>query len=136
AMASLVGSLADLLEAGAPLPKAIELAGRSSGHAHFQHVAKQLTRHLHEGHASLAQSPHAASLPGNVMLAIEPADHASPNITLLRELAAVYRDRASERTEWTSGLLGAFAVLVVGIVVAIVVVALFAPMVELTTGLT
>lgn len=134
AMASLVGSLAELLEAGVPLPESLELAGRGSTHRHYQRVSQQLGLYLRQGHRALQQSPYARSLPDNVILALQPAG-APPNTALLRELAAIYRERAIERTEWSSGLLGAFAVFAVGMVVAVVVVALFLPLVQLTGAL-
>ena len=136
AMASLTGLLADLIANGVPLAESLELAGRGCGHRHFEHVALSLANQHRQGLVSLAQSPVAASLPSNVIDALQPSDGSPPRPKLLRELSTIYAERAVQRTEWSTGVVGAFAVLMVGLVVAFIVIALFMPLVSLISGLT
>ncbi len=135
AMASLTGLLADLLANNVPLADALELAGRGCGHRHFEHVALSLADQHRKGFVSLAQSPVAACLPSNMIDALQPSDGSPPRSKLLRELSTIYAERAVQRTEWSTGVVGAFAVLLVGFVVTFVVIALFMPLVSITFSL-
>ncbi len=135
AMASFTGLLADLLASGRPLPDSLELAGRGCGHAHFKNSALRLAQFHRRGLYRLSQSPDAKSFPRNLIDAVEPIDGSAPRTTLLRELAAIYGERAIERTEWSAGLVGAITVFIVGLVIGFVVIALFMPLVSLISGL-
>ncbi len=136
AMATFSGLLADLLANNVPLAESLELAGRGCGHRHFEHVALSLADEHRKGDISLTQSPVARCLPSNLIDALQPSDGSPPRSKLVRELSMIYAERAVQRTEWSTGVIGAFAVLMVGLVVAFIVIALFMPLVSLVSGLT
>ncbi len=135
AMASFAGLLADLLASEVSLAESLELAGLGCGHAHFRNSALRLAQFHRRGQYRLSQSPDAHAFPQNLIEAIDPADGTPPRTSLVRELAAMYGERAIERTEWSTGFVGVIAVFAVGIVIAFMVIALFMPLVSLVSGL-
>ncbi len=135
AMASFTEMLAHLLGAGISLPAALEDAAQACGHNHLATVGKQLAEHLRMGNESLLTARAATYLPGNVLAALQPFENAPPNLSWLRDLSVLYEERVTARTEWAGGAIGVLGVLVVGLLVAFIVVALFMPLVELISGL-
>ena len=67
--------------------------------------------------------------------ALEPEPGGQPNVALLRELSAIYGDRAGQRIDWTTGAITQFAILAIGIAVGFVVIAMFSPLVSLVSAL-
>ncbi|MGI9470048.1 MAG: type II secretion system F family protein [Rubripirellula sp.] len=132
AMSSLTGRLAELLSIGISIPDALWIAGQGCRHHHFQLVAQQLARDAHVGRVS--DSPVAHNLPANVLAAIQGTD-GTPNVPLLRELATMYGERVTERVDWSTSVVAQFAIIAIGISVGFVVIALFAPLVSLVSGL-
>ena len=133
AMASLARQLAELISIDVSLPDALWIAGRNSGHHFFQGVTAELARDAHRG--QLAESPVARTMPANLIHALQAGPDGQPSVPLLRELATIYGDRVADREDWSSGAVAQFALVLVGIVVAFFVVALFMPLVSLVYAL-
>lgn len=136
AMASLVSQLTDLLSIGVALPDALWLAGEGCGHRFYQRAAEDLARHAHDSDQPLQQCPSAGVLPGNVIHALSAGPDGSPHLPLLHELGVMYSDNASHRTSWMTGAVAQISIVLIGLAVGFVVLALFAPMVSLISGLT
>lgn len=134
-MSSLTSQLAELLSIDLSLSDALWVAGQSCQHYHFRNVTEQLSRDAHDNVKSLRDSPVAHNLPVNVIHALETGPGDQPNIKLLRELSAMYGDRASQRMDWSSGALAQLAIVMVGLVVGYVVIALFMPLVSMVSSL-
>lgn len=134
-MSSLTSQLAELLSIELSLSDALWLAGQSCQHYHFRNVAEQLARDAYDSGGSLKASPVAHNLPANVIHALEAAPGGQPNIKLLRELSAMYGDRASQRIDWSGGVLAQLAIVGVGLVVGYVVIAMFMPMIFMVSSL-
>jgi type IV pilus assembly protein PilC len=135
AMSSLTRRLAELLSIDVPLTDALCLAGQGCGHYHYRAVAEQLARHVHGGGVPLSHCAVAHSLPANVIYALEAGKDGRPNVALLRELSAMYGDRAAQRIDWSSGAIGPIAIVVLGITVGFIVIALFLPLVTLISSI-
>lgn len=78
----------------------------------------------------------ADRFPANFLFAL--SRHAAgerSGVELLSGLASLYRRRAASRVESASGLLGVFGIVILGFVVGLVVIALFAPLVSLVSAL-
>jgi type IV pilus assembly protein PilC len=133
AMSSLTRQLAELLSINVSLPDALWIAGHNSGHHFFQGVTAELARDAHRG--QLAESPVARTMPANLIHALQAGPDGQPSVPLLRELATIYSDRVADRVDWSSGAIAQLALVLVGIVVAFFVIALFMPMVSLISGL-
>ncbi|EMI21897.1 MSHA biogenesis protein MshG [Rhodopirellula maiorica SM1] len=136
AMAKLVSQLAEMLEMGASLPESLWFAGQTCGNRHLRNLAVQLANHVNQGSLPLRESSVAHQLPANVIDALSVAPDAKPNTILLHEISAMYRQRASSRVNWFSGIASPLATLAVAAVVAFVVFSLFTPLVSLVSGLT
>lgn len=135
AMSSLTGRLAELLSIDLPLADALWLAGQGCGHNYYRSLAERLARAVHQGGQPLRRSLAAHSFPANVIYALEPGQGGRPNLALLRELSVMYGDRAAQRVDWSSGAVAPMAIVILGLTVAFVVIALFAPLISLINGL-
>ncbi len=135
AMASFTGLLSDLLSSDVPLAEALSLAGRGCGNAYYQSTAQRLGERLAHGDVLLRETSESKSFPANVIEALQPTQGGPPNTSLLDALSTIYSERATRRTDWAGAMVGAFALLFVGIIVAFVVLSLFMPMVSLISGL-
>lgn len=135
AMASLTGSLADLLADGVPLASALDLAGQSCGNQYYERVAMSLAEHHRRGSVTFAHTVLAKSLPRNVIDALQPPDGSAPRVALLRELSTLYAERTAERTQSSAEILSVLSVFIVGLIVAFIIIALFMPLSSLISGL-
>jgi type II secretory pathway component PulF len=131
AMASFIRRLAELLQAGFPLPMSLRLAGRASGRGRLKREAMSLAEKTESG----AEKPWSSKFPPTLLYALRAGPGGGPNIRLLQELAELYAERVRARFDWSSGFVPQLAILAVGFVVAIVVLALYLPLVELVNGL-
>ena len=135
-MATFVRRLAESLNTGLPLPTALRLAGQSSGTPWLLRESSALAQGLESGRADDHRPPWAVSLPASVVYALRAGPESEPNVRLLQEMAEIYAERVRNRFDWSTGFLPQISILVVGLVVAMVVIALFIPLVELINGLT
>jgi type IV pilus assembly protein PilC len=134
AMARFTGTLTDLLQLEAPLPDALRIAGRATQHYHFKRVAERLAADIARNQAP-SSSAVAHNLPQNVLRALSLGADGRPNLPLLAELSQLYSDRVDERFDWSAQLVGPTAILSIGVVVGFVVIALFAPLVNMVSAL-
>ncbi len=134
-MATFVRRLAESLNTGLPLPTALRLAVPSSGKPWLRRQAAALARGLETGRDDNGRPPWATSLPPSVVYALRAGADGGPNVRLLQEIAEIYAERVRNRFDWSTGLLPRLLILVVGFVVAMVVLALFLPLLELINGL-
>jgi hypothetical protein len=56
-------------------------------------------------------------------------------LRLLRTLAQCHNDLAAPRTAWAAGVAGPVTILILGALVGLIAIALFLPLVKITTGL-
>ena len=134
-MATFVRRLAESLNTGLPLPTALRLAVQSSGKPWLRRQAAALAHSLETGRDDNGRPPWATSLPPSVVYALRAGPDGEPNVRLLQEISEIYAERVRNRFDWSTGLLPRLLILVVGFVVAMVVLALFLPLLELINGL-
>ena len=126
---------ADLLEAGVPLPSAVQLAGHATRSRRVQQAAWRWSHPVaHDAAAATTQKP-AQSLTHSVLHVLNGTIPIPARIRLLRELSENHAERAEAWLSWSRGIVEPFAVVVVGIVVGLTTLALFLPMVRLTSAL-
>jgi len=137
AMAGFALRLAELVEAGLSLGGAIRLAGSGSRRVALRRTTERLAYYAEQDPAVMEGSPPARALPTTLIYALEGASSdGKPNVRLLRELAQVYTHLVRSRYDWTTGMVSQFAIVVVGLVVGLVILALLLPLVALLNGLT
>lgn len=136
AMARFTGTLGELLAFDAPLPDAIRIAGRASQHRYYRAMADELAADARQGNGRLEHSAVAKVFPANVIYALAGGRDGGPNIPLLRELSNLYADRIAQRFDWSSGIIGPLALVAIGVVVAVVIIALLMPLISAFSGVT
>jgi type IV pilus assembly protein PilC len=125
---------ADLLEAGLTLPDAVQIAGFSSSRRRLRTAASRAARALASADKeSLAIE--GRPLTASVLHALAASMPTASRIRLLKEISQSYADRARSRLSWTRGIVEPIAIIVIGLLVAIIVLSLFLPLVKLVEGL-
>ncbi|MCA9141080.1 MAG: hypothetical protein KDB00_30125 [Planctomycetales bacterium] len=133
--------LAELIEDGLPLDHSLRIVAESHFNGTMRSILADLAVQAGCDKSRLQKSRAAMILPPNFLYALNPTsligpDNAQPpNTTMLRELAASYRDLSIRRKDWMSFVLAQIAVVGVGLLIATIVIALFLPLVSLVTSL-
>jgi type II secretory pathway component PulF len=144
AAGSLARRLAELIGSGATPSTSLGVVAADSGWA-FSDGATTLATELQPKSAAQdlavrdAHFPWLRShsrLPASVIHALAaPLESEASRAALLGELAQIYSDRVEDRFNWTSGMAGVIAIVLLGFSVGFFVIALFGPLVSLTNGL-
>jgi type IV pilus assembly protein PilC len=134
-MARYVRQLTEALKAEIPLPDALQLVGKTSPHRWLQQESQELASVLVADSNDVTRL-RRSSLPATVVYALQAGPEGAPHIPLLQTLADGYAERVRNRLRLSTGFLPQLAIISIGLVVAIVVFALFIPLVMLVNGLT
>jgi type IV pilus assembly protein PilC len=134
-MARFVQHLAEALNAGLSLADALLVVGTSSKHRWLRRESLRLYDQLVSGSDSRAVF-HDSILPATVNYALQAGPQRTPHVPLLQTIAETYFERVRNRFKWSSGFLPQVGILCIGILVAMVVLALYLPLVMLINGLT
>lgn len=135
AMAKFTGSLAELISIEAPLPEALRIAGRACDHRHFRIMAERMANELEIPGKRFRDNSAAHNFPATMRHALGNGRSCAPNVPLLRELSRMYSDRARERVNWSTNILGPISLIVLGLVIGFAIIALFMPLVSMVTSL-
>ena len=128
--------VAELTEGGVETARALQVVAASSTDVFITGTFSELaTRLPSDSRQQLLGSRPARALPSNFAVALFGSDSNTPNATLLRQLAANYRELSIDRRDWSAFLLAQLALILVGLLLAFVVIALFAPMFGLVSAL-
>jgi type II secretory pathway component PulF len=125
---------ADLLDAGVNMPDALRIAGFTTSRSGLQRAAWRLASDLESG-AHVAQRSYQRPLTATVLRAITADMPTASRIRLLREISSCHAERVRVGLSWTSGIIEPMAIVLVGLVVGLTVLALFVPLVKLVEGL-
>jgi type II secretory pathway component PulF len=126
--------LADLLEAGVSVPDSLRIAGFTVNHSRLQRSAWNLANQLDTaGNRPERIKPKA--LTAAVIYALSADLPATSRVRLLRDISACHAERVRIGLSWTSGIVEPLGICFVGLVVGMVVLALFLPLVRLIEGL-
>jgi type II secretory pathway component PulF len=123
---------ADLLEGGLSLPDALRIAAHATRKSALRATARQL---VNETSAGAAQRQEPRPLTAALLYAVR-ADIATPaRVHLLREISNCHAARARFRLSWTRGFIEPLSICVVGVLVGVIVIAMFLPLLKLIEGL-
>jgi type IV pilus assembly protein PilC len=126
--------MSDLLEAGVGVPDALRIAGFTVNHSRLQRSAWSLANQLDmTGNRAERIKPHA--LTTAVSYALSADMSATARVRLLRDISTCHAERVRIGLSWTSGIVEPLGICFVGLVVGVVVLALFLPLVKLIEGL-
>ena len=141
ATASFTRRLAGLVDAGLSLPGALRLAGHRCGRDSLRRAADSLADSFEHGLHGWTETSAARRLPATLVYALQlhaaagPPKADPPSARLLHQLAEMYAERVRDRFNWFTGMFAPFSILMVGLVIMIVVLALFMPLISLIEGL-
>lgn len=128
--------VAELSESGMGLPQTLQIVAASSTDIFVTGTFSELAaRSASDPGDDLTVTRAAQALPPNFALALLGGDKGRPNPTLLRELAANYRELSVDRRDWSALIIAQLALVLVGFMIGFMALALFAPMLSLVTGL-
>lgn len=133
-MAEFVRRLVEGLKTNLPLSTSLRMAGQSCDTTWLRRETEALALSL-EQTGKLA-APRNSGFPPTVVYALSAGHDGGPSIRLLEELVENYTERVDTRFNWASGFLPIMGILVVGMAVALVVLALYVPLIQLINGLT
>ena len=132
AMSRFMRVLADLYEIGTPIPNAVRYAGSASQHALYRFRADQLAASIQSDSSN--QTPWE-SFPPQLGFALRRDVNSDRSVRLLREFASTYGNQASLTSIRHSGMTSPWLILLLGAMIFLLVLALFAPLVSLVTSL-
>lgn len=125
---------ADLFEAGLEPTQALRLAGEATGSRPIARAAQRLSAAV-SGGPELSPGLNSRLLTTTVKYALLEPHPPETRIRLLRELSNNHFERMATRLSWTRGLIEPLAILAVGLIVGITVLALFMPLFQLVSAL-
>ncbi len=134
AMSSLTGTLAHMLNLGAPLAEALRIAGKASRSYVYELAAFDLSKQIDQS-SNLNSSLSSRVLPPSLLFALQAEPGGLPNLQLLQAMSEIYSDRAKCRVDLFTTLMPVFAVVAIGLGVGFVVISLFMPLVSMITSL-
>lgn len=137
AMARWSSTLADLIDIDIPLPDALAVAGVASHSRLFNRQSRRLANLLQSETKPLATAltdSAAYAFPEIAKFALV-VNNGTPSTSLLRQQSVIYQVRATNRRIRGGGLFGPLAVVSIGLFVALIIIAIFMPLVSLVTAL-
>jgi len=134
AMGRWTATLAELLDIGTPLPKAIAIAGVSTGHYFYHTQAAEMSQVIDETNQSLVGHRVARGFSPTAIAALY-ASEGRPSVPVLRQLADVYWARSDYRKENSWSWFNVLAIFLIGGAVGFVVIAIFLPLLQMITSL-
>jgi type IV pilus assembly protein PilC len=134
ALARFSSFTAELIEAGIKIPDALRIAGYTVNHSRLQQAAWRMANELEvPGSRRNGGAPLPLTASVNHALSADLPD--STRVRLLRDISANHAERVRVGLSWTSGIVEPLGICLVGLVVGLVVIALFLPLVRLIHGL-
>jgi general secretion pathway protein F len=131
--AALARTLATMIAARLPLLDGLRLAAQTAGNTRHAHALGQVAQAVREG-GSLAAGLHEAGLFPPLLVAMAASGEASGQLGALLESAADALDRAFEATAATTlALLEPAIIVVMGGIVALIILAILLPILQLQT---
>lgn len=135
ALSRISSTLAELLDLEVTLEEALRIAGNTCGHAYFASACRLAAQQAAAG-KDLQLTSHMRRLSPLVMGALcMPMEQSGQRVALLREYSLAYADRARRRVDWLTTGIHSVAVLLVGLVIAYCIIALFMPLVTMISSL-
>ncbi|QEG02491.1 Putative type II secretion system protein F [Stieleria maiorica] len=133
--------VAELLDEGIELDRALKIAAESASEVTVRTLVGDLAIQAGHDAGNLHRTRAAMVFPPNFLFALSPTRPSTgsiasaPNTTMLRELAASYRELSIRRRDWIAFVLGQITVIGVGLMIGFLVLALFSPMISLVSAL-
>jgi len=126
--------LAELLQAELPPASALRIAGFAAQSPRLRRASWRLASDIETG-GPIDAARYQRTITATVLYALRGDLPLRSRVHLIRQLSTTYADRADRSLSWTRGLIEPLAIVVVGLIVGIAVIALFLPLFTLIQGL-
>ncbi len=133
ATAQVARTLATLLGGGIPLVNAIEIGGRSMSNRHLARQLDEVRRRVQEGQGFAAALREQATFPDVAVKMVEVGESTGALQEMLNSLADFYDEEIETEVSRFITLVEPVLLVIMGIIIAVVVLALYMPLFELTS---
>jgi len=133
ATAQMARTLATLLGGGIPLVNAIEIAGRSMSNRHLATELEDVRRRVQEGQSLAAAMRERASFPDVATKMVEVGESTGALQEMLNSLADFYDEEIETEVSRFITLVEPMLLVIMGVIIAVVVLALYMPLFELSS---
>ncbi len=133
ATAQVARTLATLLGGGIPLVNAIEIGGRSMSNRHLARQLDDVRRRVQEGQGFAAALREQAAFPDVAVKMVEVGESTGALQEMLNSLADFYDEEIETEVGRFITLVEPVILVIMGIIIAVVVLALYMPLFELTS---
>lgn len=117
------------------LPESLELAGNACGDAELREGCRQLADSVRVGEALTVSSPGALIFPRSFIQALVWSQNHPSFPEAMESVGDLFASRARTLIPWFIALLGPILVTFVGLIIGLVVIALFMPLIQLLNSL-
>jgi type IV pilus assembly protein PilC len=118
-----------------PLPESLELSGNACGDAELRHGCRHLAASVRNGEPLSLASPGAAVFPRSFIQALVWSRNHASFPEALGAVGDLFASRARTLIPWLVSILAPLLVLFVGLVIGLIVIALFMPLIQLLNSL-
>ncbi|HEX5107517.1 MAG TPA: type II secretion system F family protein [Vicinamibacterales bacterium] len=133
ATAQVARTLATLLGGGIPLVNAIEISGRSMSNRHLAGQLDEVRRRVQEGQGFAAALRERGTFPDVAVKMVEVGESTGALQEMLNSLADFYDEEIETEVSRFITLVEPVLLVIMGIIIAVVVLALYMPLFELTS---
>ena len=133
ATAQVARTLATLLGGGIPLVNAIEIAGRSMSNRHLSRQLDEVRRRVQEGQGFAMALREQGTFPDVAVKMVEVGESTGALQEMLNSLADFYDEEIETEVTRFISLVEPVLLVIMGIIIAVVVLALYMPLFELTS---
>ncbi len=126
-------TLATLIQSGVPILVSLEIVGRSSGSRVIEVVTQDLCHHIREGESISGPLAKSNVFPSMVVRMISVGEKTGKLETMLTKIAEFYEDQVDAAVSGLTSMIEPLIIGALGIIVGFIVIALFLPIMRMTT---
>lgn len=128
-------TLATLIQSGVPILTALDIVGKSSGNRVIELTVKDAAAHIQEGESISEPLIHSGVFPQMVTRMISVGEKTGKLDTMLTKVAEFYEDQVDAAVAGLTSMIEPLIIGFLGIVVGFIVIALFLPIISLTSAI-
>jgi len=126
-------TLATLIQSGVPILTSLEIVGKSSGSRVIEVLSKDVCNHIREGESISEPLSKSKVFPSMVIRMISVGEKTGKLETMLTKIAEFYEDQVDAAVAGLTSMIEPLIIGLLGIVVGFIVIALFLPIIRMTT---
>lgn len=128
-------TLATLIQSGVPILTALDIVGKSSGSRVIEVTVKEAAKHIQEGESISQPLIQSKVFPQMVTRMIAVGEKTGKLDTMLTKIADFYEDQVDAAVSGLTSMIEPLIIGILGVVIGFIVIALFLPIISLTSAL-